>query len=44
MVALVLARALLAKTGGDSLTEVQRNLAAYLADVDARQHWSGEDA
>lgn len=30
MVALVLAEALLDKTGGDSLGEVRRNLAAYL--------------
>lgn len=30
MVALVLADALLAKTGGDSVTEVRRNLAAYV--------------
>ena len=33
MVALVLADALLEKTGGDSLTEVRRNLEAYLAAV-----------
>ena len=33
MVALVLAQALLDKTGGDSLAEVRRNLAAYLAAV-----------
>jgi chorismate synthase len=33
MVALVLADALLEKTGGDSLAEVRRNLAAYLASV-----------
>jgi chorismate synthase len=33
MVALVLADALLAKTGGDSVTEVRRNLEAYLASV-----------
>lgn len=33
MVALVLAQALLDKTGGDSLTEVRRNLEAYLAAV-----------
>jgi len=30
MVALVLADALLEKTGGDSVAEVSRNLAAYL--------------
>ena len=33
MVALVLADALLEKTGGDSLAEVRRNLAAYLAAI-----------
>jgi len=33
MVALVLADALLEKTGGDSLAEVQRNLAAYVASI-----------
>ncbi len=33
MVALVLANALLEKTGGDSLTEVRRNLSAYLAAI-----------
>lgn len=33
MVALVLAEALLEKTGGDSLTEVRRNLEAYLAAI-----------
>ena len=33
MVALVLAQALLEKVGGDSLTEVRRNLEAYLAAV-----------
>ena len=33
MVALVLADALLAKTGGDSLAEVRRNLAAYQAAI-----------
>lgn len=36
MVALVLAQALLDKTGGDSLGEVRRNLAAYLAAVPER--------
>jgi chorismate synthase len=35
-VALVLADALLEKTGGDSLAEVRRNLDAYLAAVDRR--------
>jgi chorismate synthase len=34
VVALVLADALLEKTGGDSLTEVRRNLDAYLADLE----------
>lgn len=33
MVALVLAEALLEKTGGDSLAEVQRNLSAYLDSI-----------
>lgn len=33
MVALVLADALLEKTGGDSLTEVRRNLEAYVASI-----------
>jgi len=33
MVALVLADALLAKTGGDSVGEVRRNLAAYVASI-----------
>jgi chorismate synthase len=36
VVALEIADALLEKTGGDTLAEVQRNLAAYLADVAAR--------
>jgi chorismate synthase len=36
MVALVLAQALLEKSGGDSLPESRRNLDAYLADVRAR--------
>jgi chorismate synthase len=35
VVALVLADALLEKTGGDSLPEVRRNLDAYLAGLDA---------
>ena len=34
VVALVLADALLEKTGGDSVTEVRRNLDAYLAGLD----------
>ena len=33
MVALVLADALLAKTGGDSVGEVRRNLEAYVASI-----------
>jgi len=33
MVALVLAQALLEKTGGDSLTEVKRNLEGYLQSI-----------
>jgi chorismate synthase len=36
VVAFEIADALLEKTGGDTLAEVQRNLAAYLADVAAR--------
>jgi chorismate synthase len=36
MVGLVLAEALLEKFGGDSVTETARNLASYLADVEAR--------
>ena len=36
VVAFVLADALLEKTGGDTLAEVQRNLAGYLADVAER--------
>jgi chorismate synthase len=36
MVAFVLAQALLEKTGGDSLAEVRRNLAAYLEEVGRR--------
>lgn len=36
VVAFVLADALLEKTGGDTVAEVQRNLAGYLADVAAR--------
>lgn len=39
MVALVLARALLEKFGGDSLAETRRNYTAYLAEVDARLQW-----
>jgi chorismate synthase len=36
MAALVLADAMLEKFGGDSLTEVQRNLNAYLSHLAAR--------
>ncbi|MCU0615954.1 MAG: chorismate synthase [Gemmatimonadaceae bacterium] len=36
MAAFVLAQAMLEKFGGDSLTEVERNLAGYLAHLDAR--------
>jgi chorismate synthase len=36
MAAFVLADALLEKVGGDSLAEVQRNLAGYLARLDER--------
>ncbi len=39
MVALVLARAVLEKFGGDSLAETKRNFAAYQADVAARLDW-----
>lgn len=36
MVAIELATALLEKTGGDSVAEAKRNLAAYLDDIDSR--------
>ena len=36
VVAFVLADALLEKTGGDTVAEVRRNLAGFLADVAAR--------
>lgn len=39
MVALVVARALLEKFGGDSLAETRRNYAGYLAEIDARLNW-----
>ncbi|WP_172120084.1 chorismate synthase [Actinomyces faecalis] len=39
MVALVLAQALLEKTGGDSVAEARRNLEAYLAHVADRTQW-----
>ncbi len=38
-VAMVLADALLEKTGGDSLLEAKRNLAGYLKDVAERTNW-----
>lgn len=37
--ALVLARALLDKTGGDSVAEARRNLRAYLARIEERTSW-----
>jgi chorismate synthase len=40
MTALVLARAALEKFGGDSLTEVRRNLAGYLAAVPETVRWA----
>lgn len=39
MVALVLAQALLEKTGGDSVTEARRNLEGYLAAVREKTQW-----
>jgi len=39
MVALVIARSLLEKFGGDSLAETKRNYAAYIAEVDSRLRW-----
>ena len=42
MVALVLARAVLEKFGGDSVTETRRNIEAYLAYVDKRLAFEGE--
>ncbi len=41
MVALVLARAALAKFGGDSLAETRRNIEGYLRDVAARESFDG---
>ncbi|WP_448759907.1 chorismate synthase [Actinomyces oricola] len=41
MVALVLADALLDKTGGDSVAEARRNLAGYLEQVAGRTTWEG---
>ncbi|PRQ11958.1 chorismate synthase [Corynebacterium sp. 13CS0277] len=43
MVALVLARNVLAKFGGDSLAETKRNIASYLAELDERLAFLGED-
>ena len=43
MVALVLADALLTKTGGDSVTEARRNLEGYLARIAERTQWRGGD-
>ena len=42
MVALVLARAVLEKFGGDSLAEVKRNIASYQAYVEERLAFGGE--
>ena len=44
MVALVLARAVLQKFGGDSLGETRRNAEAYLAAVAARLDWDSDPA
>ena len=41
MVALVLARAVMKKFGGDSVEETKRNVQSYLKYVDARLDWSG---
>ena len=43
MVALVLADALLVKTGGDSVVEARRNLEGYLARISERTQWGGEE-
>jgi chorismate synthase len=43
MVALVLADALLVKTGGDSVVEARRNLEGYLARIAERTRWEGEE-
>ncbi len=42
MVALVLARAVLKKFGGDSVEETKRNVQSYLEYVDTRLDWSAE--
>ena len=44
MVALVLARAVLRKFGGDSLTETRRNVAGYLSAVSDRLDWATDEA
>lgn len=41
MVALILARSVLEKFGGDSVAETRRNYLAYLEDVDDRLSWDG---
>lgn len=41
MVALVVARAVLEKFGGDSVAETRRNVEAYLATVSERTEWTG---
>lgn len=43
MVALVLARATLAKFGGDSLAETKRNIASYLSGVEKRLQFEQEE-
>lgn len=43
MVALVLARAVLTKFGGDSLAETKRNIENYLAEVNQRLQFAGEE-
>ena len=43
MVALVLADALLDKTGGDSLAEARRNLRGYLTRLAERTRWRGDE-
>ena len=43
MVALVLADALLDKTGGDSLAEARRNLKGYLTRLAERTRWRGDE-
>lgn len=43
MVALILADALLDKTGGDSLAEARRNLKGYLTRLAERTRWRGDE-